>query len=95
MARKSPYRHDVSGYRRYDGVQVTQYQRGKGSKPREMRTTRIPHNSGTKYSITFRFPDGETETYNASGTLTNAVREALSMIQRPMVPKSLTWRMLK
>ena len=93
--RKSPYEHDVGGHYR-EGKYIDKYKRGKGNKPRALSKT-VKSRSGGKpgFSVTFFFPGGR-ETYNVGGrTLTGAMREAIPLIQRPVVPTHAQIRRLK
>lgn len=92
MDRKSPVKHPVSGHYR-GGKWIDKYTRGQGEKPRSTRKSR--RRSGTTYNVTFIFPDGSTETYNAQGTATGALRDAISNIQRPMIPERAILRRLQ
>ena len=83
MNRKPPYKHPVTGHYR-EGKWIDKYTRGQGNKPRNPARNR--YTPGTGYNITFIFPDGSTETYNATGSATSALKEAVGDIQRPMIP---------
>jgi len=94
MPRKSPYEHKVGGHYR-NGKWVETYKRGEGDEPKS--TPKMPRGRsrvGSTYQVFFTFPDGSTEQYNETGTATGALKAALGMIQRPMIPKRATLRML-
>ena len=89
MDRKPPYKHPVSGHYR-EGKFIENYTRGQGGKPRSPRAPRVSVRGGSVYHVVFSFPDGSTESYNGGGTATGALKEAVSKIQRPMLPKQAT-----
>ena len=95
MNRKPPYRHPVSGHYR-EGKWVENYERGKGKKPTNPVNPGNPQGGGKAgFNVSFFFPDGR-ETYNVGGgTLTGALREAIKLIQRPVVPSHAQIRRLK
>ena len=93
--RKSPYRHPVTGHYR-DGKWVENYKRGEGEKPKIPSRIVKPRGGGKPgFNVSFFFPDGR-ETYDVGGrTLTGALREAIPLIQRPLVPTHAQIRRLK
>jgi len=85
--RKSPYEHKVGPHYR-EGKYIETYHRGDGDAPKHKVSVRaISGGGGSMYSVSFRFPDGSTESYNKAGSATAALKAALGMIQRPMLPK--------
>jgi len=94
MTRLSPVKHDVGSYTRSDGKRVEEYERGSRKKPNAKVKPRPlkRSNPGTGYNVTFMFPSGSSETYNTGGTATGALNSAVSLIQRPELPKSATLR---
>ena len=94
MTRKPPYRHKVRPHYR-DGKWIDSYKRGEGEEPKSSPKMRGGgRRVGSVYQVVFLFPDGSTEQYNHSGTATGALKAALGDIQRPMIPKRATLRML-
>ena len=104
MTRKSPYEHKVKGHYR-EGKFIENFDRGTGKKPKfvlKPRTRDKPTgqfrkgskrgNIGPGYNVTFMFPSGGSESYNTGGTATGALKDAVSRIQRPEMPKSATLR---
>lgn len=94
MKRKTPIKHVVKPHTR-SGVTVHKYERGKGNPPKQSRDMRTSLHGSNAYNITFFFPSGGSETYNASGTVSGAVRSAVARIQRPEVPHRAQVRRLR
>lgn len=94
-SRKSPYLHPVTGHYR-DGKWIEDYKRGHGDKPKApSRVVKSRRGRGGKPGFNVSFPEIG-ENYNVGGgTLTGAIREAITRIQRPVVPTHARIRRLK
>ena len=89
MTRKSPIRHPVSSYTKYDGTRVDNYERGKGIRPRESRTKPQIRGTGVEYNVTLFF-DGGSESHRIDGgSLTDAAYSGLRLMQKPSVPRRM------
>ena len=94
MTRKSPFEHKVGPHYR-EGKYIETYHRGDGDAPKRSVPVRsVSRGGGSVYNVLFTFPDGGSESYNAPGTATGALKNALSMIQRAMLPKRATLTLL-
>lgn len=90
MKRRSPYRHPVRGHKR-SGVDVKNYERGKGSKPKQKIKTRIPLKGGD-FTVLIYF-DRERESHPVRAkTYTEALNAGLRMIQTPEIPDQIRIR---
>lgn len=92
--RKPPYKHPVRGHVR-SGKYIDHYERGKGKKPGEAQNVKPKLAAGSMYNVVFSFTDGSTESYNGRGTATAALRQAMTRIQRAMVPKRATLTLVR
>ena len=94
MTRKSPFEHKVGPHYR-EGKYIETYHRGNGDAPqRSVPVRSVSRGGGSIYNVLFTFPDGGSESYNVSGTATGALKNALNMIQRAMLPKRATLTLL-
>ena len=85
MTRKSPYHHPVKAHERA-GVQVSDYERGKGSKPKVRTHVKPSRGRGAPYRITVYHGDGS-ETYEVdAGNYTTALIGGLSQAQGAGAP---------
>ena len=92
--RKSPFKHKVKSHTR-GGIQVSSYERGSGKPKKEAAAGAAASSFKSGYNVTF-FLGNAKETYNvAAGNLTAALRAAVPMIQRPIVPKHAQIRRIR
>jgi len=89
MTRKSPIRHPVSSYTKYDGTRVDNYERGKGTRPRERRTKPNIRDPGVEYNVTLFFDEGSESHKIDGGSLTEAAYDGLKRMQKPSVPRRI------
>jgi len=89
MTRKSPIRHPVSSYTKYDGTRVDNYERGKGTRPRERRAKPQIRGKGVEYNVTLFFDEGSESHKIDGGSLTDAAYGGLRLMQKPSVPRRM------
>jgi len=89
MTRKSPIRHPVSSYTKYDGTRVDKYERGNGTRPRERGTKSQIRGPGVEYNVTLFFDDDSESHRIDGGSLTDAAYGGLRLMQKPSVPRRM------
>jgi len=93
VTRKSPIKHNVKSHTR-TGVQVSRYERGKGSRPAQRTTVRARLGS-PDYRVTLYFDVGSESHRVPATTLTDAAQQGIRSIQTPSVPRRMRIRRLK
>ena len=84
MKRKRPYRHPVKSHVR-SGNKVTNYERGKGNKPRGS-SKRSLGRGGVNYSVQVFYPSGS-ETHSVGGaTYVGALKSGLTRLETEDAP---------
>ena len=84
MRRKHPYRHPVKSHVR-SGNRVTNYERGKGSKPRGSSKNSLGR-GGVNYSVQVFYPSGS-ETHSVGGaTYVGALKSGLTRLETEATP---------
>ena len=89
MTRKSPIRHPVRSYTKYDGTRIDNYERGKGTRPRERRTKPQIRGTSVEYNVTLFFDEGSESHRIDGGSLTDAAYGGLRLMQKPSVPRRI------
>jgi hypothetical protein len=90
--RRSPIRHPVKSHER-GGVQVSRYERGKGTRPAQRATVnRSPSSKG--YKVTFQYGDSR-ESHDVDGpTFTQAVIQGTALMTEGGYPTKVIVRRL-
>ena len=84
MTRKHPYRHPVKSHVR-SGNRVTNYERGKGDKPRGSSKNSLGR-GGVNYSVQVFYPSGS-ETHSVGGaTYVGALKSGLTRLEADDAP---------
>ena len=84
MKRKTPYRHPVKSHVR-SGNRVTNYERGKGNKPKGASKSSLGR-GGVNYSVQVFYPSGS-ESYSVGGaTYVGALKSGLSHLDADGTP---------